>query len=138
MTNVFCIGVWDMFHIGHLNLIEKARALGDRLIVGVVMDDAVTKQKGEGRPIVNFEHRCSIVSALKAVHEVWMCEDFDATKAIEQIEEAGEHINIFVLGEDQSHINWNGLEKTGIDVVQFMRTPDISTTELARKIQNGK
>lgn len=61
-------GVFDLFHIGHLNILKRARAQCDHLIAGVVIDTAVEKMKGY-RPIVPFEERLEIVQAISCVDE---------------------------------------------------------------------
>lgn len=61
-------GVFDLFHIGHLNILKRARALCDHLVAGVVIDSAVEKMKGY-RPIVPFEERIEIVRAISCVDE---------------------------------------------------------------------
>lgn len=61
-------GVFDLFHIGHLNILKRARAQCDHLVAGVVIDSAVEKMKGY-RPIVPFEERIEIVRAISCVDE---------------------------------------------------------------------
>ena len=134
---VFCIGVFDLFHVGHVRFFERARALGDNLIVGVVSDEAVRKQKGEGRPIINFNNRAEIVASLRYVDYVYECSAFDATQAIrELIELHNENIKIFAKGEDQAHIFDTGLINLAVNTEILHRTPDVSTSELVRRL-NG-
>lgn len=63
---VYTSGCWDLLHIGHLNLLERARRLGDALIVGVNTDQAILDYKGHP-PIIPFEERMRTVGALKCV-----------------------------------------------------------------------
>lgn len=65
----YTTGVFDMFHIGHLNILKNAKARCDYLIVGVSTDDVVEEYK-KHRPIIPFEERVEIVSAIKYVDEV--------------------------------------------------------------------
>ncbi|MBP3442589.1 MAG: adenylyltransferase/cytidyltransferase family protein [Clostridia bacterium] len=65
----YTTGVFDMFHIGHLNILKNAKARCDYLIVGVSTDDVVEEYKNH-RPIIPFEERVEIVSAIKYVDEV--------------------------------------------------------------------
>lgn len=66
---VFTSGSFDLFHIGHLNILEKSAALGDELIVGVSTDELIEKYKGM-KPIIPFEQRFRIVSSIKCVSKV--------------------------------------------------------------------
>ena len=65
----YCPGVFDLFHIGHLRIIERARAHCDQLVVGVVTDEVTIEAKGRP-PVVPFDERFAIVSALRMVDEV--------------------------------------------------------------------
>lgn len=71
-------GAWDMFHIGHLNIISRARELCDHLIVGVVTDEALIEAKGR-MPMVPMEERLEIVEAIDLVDEVVI--DYGGNKA---------------------------------------------------------
>lgn len=66
MKKVFCLGVWDLFHIGHLSVLFEASSLGE-LTVGVVVDEAVREKKGPLRPIIPFWQRRMIVENIKGV-----------------------------------------------------------------------
>lgn len=69
MTVVYLSGVWDLFHIGHLNAIREASQLGDKLVIGVITDEFCEEYKGR-RPTIPFKQRCAIVSALQYVDAV--------------------------------------------------------------------
>lgn len=71
-------GAWDMFHIGHLNIIKRARELCDHLIVGVASDDALVQAKGR-LPMVTLEERLAVVEAIDLVDEVVI--DYGGNKA---------------------------------------------------------
>lgn len=136
MKIVFCCGVFDMFHYGHLKILERARAIGDYLIVGVVQDLAVKKQKGEDRPVVPYEQRKEIVRMLKCVDEVIEMKEFNPIPALEKIQKEGKKISIYVRGEDQNHIPIEGIEERfKLKVIQISRTPDVSTTEIIKKLK---
>src|SRR6185436_15891222 len=64
---VFTNGVFDLLHVGHLDLLEKARALGDALVVGVNSDASVRRLKGKNRPIVPLRERMEMLAGLKPV-----------------------------------------------------------------------
>jgi glycerol-3-phosphate cytidylyltransferase len=93
-------GAWDMFHIGHLNILKRAREHCEHLMVGVVTDDALEQMKGK-RPIVPLEERLAIVEAIGIVDEAVV--DFSSNKL-----EVWERHNFDVLfkGDD-----WRGTEK---------------------------
>jgi rfaE bifunctional protein nucleotidyltransferase chain/domain len=71
---VVVTGVFDLLHIGHLQFLEAARRLGDRLIVGVESDARVRRWKGENRPIQTQEDRMALLAALRVVDEVFVIE----------------------------------------------------------------
>lgn len=75
-TRGYVSGVFDMFHVGHLNIITSARAHCDHLIAGVVSDEVVTRAKGRA-PIVPLAERLAIVAALRDVDEVVIDEHVD-------------------------------------------------------------
>jgi rfaE bifunctional protein nucleotidyltransferase chain/domain len=69
-TLVFTNGHFDLLHVGHLDYLEKARALGDALFVGLNGDDSTRRLKGEGRPLVPAHERARLLSALAPVSAV--------------------------------------------------------------------
>ena len=69
MVRVFTSGSFDLFHIGHLNLLERSAELGDELIVGVSTDELIEKYKGM-KPIIPFEQRFRIIESLECVTKV--------------------------------------------------------------------
>lgn len=77
-TLVFTNGVFDLLHIGHLDYLEKARALGDALIIGLNDDTSTRKYKGEGRPLVPAIERARLLEALAPVTGVILFADATA------------------------------------------------------------
>jgi len=69
-TIVFTNGCFDIIHAGHIQCLEEAKSLGDKLIVGLNSDTSVRKLKGETRPIINEEHRAKVLAALSCVDMV--------------------------------------------------------------------
>ena len=69
MTIGYTTGVFDMFHIGHLNILQRAKAQCDYLIVGVSTDELVFQEKHK-KPIIPFADRCAIVEAIKYVDQI--------------------------------------------------------------------
>ena len=129
---VFTSGSFDLFHIGHLNILERSAALGDELIVGVSTDELIQHYKGMP-PIIPFEQRFRIISSLKCV-----------TKAVKQVKLTEvaqlqrEDIDIVTIGDDWINKYLEGLEwmkqQPGKEVVYFPYTPDVSTTSIKKKI----
>ena len=130
MRRVITFGTYDVFHVGHLRLLERARAHGDYLIVGVSTDQ-LNFSKKQRLPIYPEQERKAIIASLRCVDEV-----FDE----ESLELKGEYIqrhraDVLVMGDD-----WAGRfdEFTPLcEVVYLERTPSISTTALIEKIQGG-
>lgn len=121
---VITYGTFDLFHIGHLNIIKRLSALGDRLIVGVSTDE-FNAIKGK-RPIVPFEQRLEIVQNIRDV-DLAIPEDRWSQKA-EDI--ATYDVDILGMGAD-----WTGKFddiSDDIEVVYLPRTDGISTTEMKR------
>lgn len=131
-VRVFTSGSFDLFHIGHLNILEKSAALGDELIVGVSTDELIMEYKGM-KPIIPFEERFRIVSALacvtKAVKQV---------KLTEIVQLQHEQIDIVTIGDDWEKKYLEGLEwmklQEGKGVVYFPYTPGVSTTTIKKSI----
>ncbi|CAK7079587.1 adenylyltransferase/cytidyltransferase family protein [Bacteroides rodentium] len=129
---VFTSGSFDLFHIGHLNILEKSAALGDELIVGVSTDELIEKYKGM-KPIIPFEQRFRIVSSIKCVTKV-----VKQVKLTEIAQLQREQIDIVTIGDDWKGKYLEGLEwmksQPGKQVVYFPYTPGVSTTTIKRKI----
>ena len=123
---VFCLGVWDMFHIGHLQLILAAAKLGD-LTVGVVIDEAVREEKGPDRPVIPFWQRRMIVQSIKGV--------VDTAAVLFAIpENVLNDYDLIVIGADQNHIT--NLDKIPQEKrVNLPRTEGISTSDLIKKME---
>jgi glycerol-3-phosphate cytidylyltransferase len=124
---VITFGTFDVFHVGHLRVIERAAAFGDRLVVGVSADALNERKKGR-LPVFSQEERLEIVGALKAVDGVFVEESLELKR-----EYILEHqADVLVMGDD-----WEGKfdELKDICEVRYLpRTPAISTTALIEKI----
>jgi glycerol-3-phosphate cytidylyltransferase len=125
---VITFGTFDVFHIGHLAILERAAALGDRLVVGVSSDELNVAKKG--RPCVyDLAARTAILRALRCVDEVFTEESLELKRDYIQ----GYSADVLVMGHD-----WEGRfdEMTDLcKVVYLPRTPSISTTETIERIQ---
>ena len=128
MKRVITFGTYDVFHVGHLRILERARELGDYLIVGVSTDDLNGSKKGRP-PIYSQSERKAIVAALRCVDLV-----FDEHSLEQKREYIIEHkADVLVMGDD-----WQGRFDELADcceVVYLERTPSISTTALIETIQ---
>ena len=124
---VITFGTFDVFHVGHLRVIERAAALGDRLVVGVSADELNLRKKGR-EPVFSQSERMAIVAALKPVDAVFIEESLELKR--HYITEHG--ADVLVMGDD-----WAGKFDEFEDiceVVYLSRTPAISTTALIEKI----
>ena len=125
----YTTGVYDMFHIGHLNILQRAKAQCDFLIVGVSTDELVRHEK-QKTPIIPFENRCAIVSAIKYVDQVVPQMDKNKVGAWEKY-----HFNKMFVGSD-----WRGTEAwknfedqfrpLGVEIVYLDYTEGISSSIL--------
>ncbi len=135
MKRVFTSGSFDLFHVGHLNILEKSAALGDGLIVGVSTDELIEKYKGM-KPIIPYEERARIVASIKCVTKV-----VRQTKLTEIAQLQRENIDIVTIGDDWKNKYLEGLEwmkqQPGKEVVYFPYTEGVSTTKIKRDIING-
>lgn len=129
----YTTGVFDMFHIGHLNILKKAKEQCDYLIVGVSTDELVQKTKNK-TPIIPFDERVEILSAIKYVDEVVPQENKDKIAAFEKYK-----FDVMFVGDD-----WKGselftkceeeLNKRGSKVIYFPYTKSTSSTILRKKV----
>ena len=129
---VFTSGSFDLFHVGHLNILERSAALGDELIVGVSTDELIQHYKGMP-PIIPFEQRIRIVSSIKCVTKV-----VKQVKLTEIAQLQQEEIDIVTIGDDWENKYLEGLEwmkqQPGKEVVYFPYTPGVSTTGIKKRI----
>ena len=127
---VITFGTYDVFHIGHLRVIERAAALGDQLVVGVSSDELNLKKKDRA-PVFSQSERLAIVAAMKPVTRVFLEESLELKRQY-IIEHAAD---VLVMGDD-----WEGRFdefRDVCEVVYLPRTPAVSTTALIEKIAVG-
>ncbi|MGB0835135.1 MAG: adenylyltransferase/cytidyltransferase family protein [Psychrobium sp.] len=126
---IITFGTFDVFHVGHVNILERARAKGDYLIVGVSSDALNMSKKGRN-PIYSQEDRIHILKSLRCVDEVFVEESLELKEQY-LIEHKAD---MLVMGDD-----WEGKFdhlKHVCDVVYLPRTPSISTTETIEIVKN--
>ena len=129
----YTTGVFDMFHIGHLNILKRAKEQCDYLIVGVSTDEVVETYKHK-RPVIPFEERIAIVEAIRYVDKVVPQTSMDKMEAYEALK-----FDALFHGSD-----WKGsemyekivadFEKIGVDVVFLPHTDGISSTIIREKV----
>lgn len=125
-------GTFDMFHIGHLNLLRHAKDSCEKLIVGI-NSDALVKQYKNKTPVVNENDRMEIVSELRCVDKVIKCNTLKKTDVWERL-----HFDAIFIGSDwKGNARWTQTEKDlaplGAEVVYLKHTDGISSTLLRTK-----
>lgn len=125
----YTTGVFDMFHIGHLNILRRAKEQCDFLIVGVSEDELVRKEKNK-TPIISFSNRCEIVSAIKYVDKVVPQKNKDKLSAWEKLQ-----FNKMFVGSDwEGTTIWKNYEcvlgKVGVEIIYIPHTEGISSSLL--------
>ena len=124
----YTTGVYDLFHIGHLNLLKNAKGLCDKLIVGVTVDDLVT-YKGK-RAFIPFEDRIEIVRSCKYVDAAVPQYDMDKLTACQKL-----GATVLFVGDDwYATEKWQEFERqfaeAGIKIIYFPYTKGISSTKI--------
>ena len=131
MKRVITYGTFDLLHYGHINLLRRAKALGDYLVVVVSSDEFNWNEKGK-KCYFSYEQRKSLLEAIRYVDLVIpeTCWEQKRTDVHEY------HIDTFVMGDD-----WKGkfdyLEEEGVEVVYLPRTPEISTTQIKEDLNQN-
>lgn len=130
MKRVITYGTFDLLHYGHINLLKRAKELGDYLIVALSTDEFNWNEKSK-KCYFSFEQRKKLLEAIRYVDLVIPEENWDQKKIDVHLYKA----DIFVIGDD-----WKGkfdfLKEEGCDVVYLSRTPEISTTQIKNDLQN--
>ena len=131
----YTTGVYDMFHIGHLNILKRAKEQCDYLIVGVSTDELVLKEKNK-TPVIPWEERAEIIGAIRYVDEVVVQPDKDKMAAWERY-----HFDKMFVGSDwQGTSQWKRFEEqfaeVGVEIVYLPHTDGISSTKLTHIIKN--
>ena len=129
MRTVITFGTFDIFHVGHVNILQRAAMHGDRLIVGVSSDGLNISKKGRP-PVYPEADRMKIISSLRYVNNCFL---------EESLELKGDYIkefkaDVLVMGDD-----WAGKFddfKSLCEVVYLPRTPSVSTTEIIEVVKN--
>ena len=130
MKRVITYGTFDLLHYGHINLLQRAKALGDYLVVALSTDEFNWDSK-QKKCYFSYEERKRLLEAVRYVDLVIPEKSWDQKKS--DVHEY--HIDTFVIGDD-----WKGkfdfLEDEGVEVVYLSRTPEISTTQIKKDLQS--
>lgn len=126
-------GTYDMFHVGHLNLLRNAKAQCDYLVVGVNSNELVEQYKHK-RVIVPLEERMDIVGAIRYVDRVIRCDTLDKIVAYNEV-----HFNRLFIGDDwKGNARWEEtgriMDELGVQLIYLPHTQGISSTMLRDKI----
>jgi glycerol-3-phosphate cytidylyltransferase len=127
MTKVITFGTFDVLHVGHLRILQRARQLGDYLVVGV-SSDALNIAKKSRAPVFSQDERCELIRNLRCVDEVFVEESLELKR--QYVIDHG--ADVLVMGDD-----WAGRFDFVSDlckVVYLPRTPSISTTAVIEQI----
>ena len=133
MTIGYTAGVYDLFHIGHLNLLKNASGMCDKLIVGVTVDELV-KYKGK-EALIPFEERIEIVRSCRYVDAAVPQYDMDKLTACKKL-----GASILFVGDDWYNTEkWNEYEKefdeAGIKIIYFPYTKTVSSSKIRKTLQ---
>ena len=131
MKRVITYGTFDLLHYGHINLLRRAKELGDYLIVALSTDE-FNRQKGK-QSFFSYEKRKTLLESIRYVDLVIPEENWNQKR--NDVHEY--HVDIFVIGDD-----WKGkfdfLKEEGVEVVYLERTPEISTTQIKNDLKISK
>lgn len=129
----YTAGTFDMFHIGHLNLLKQAKELCEILVVGVNSDELVKEYKHKETVICDRE-RADIISSIRYVDKAVVVDTLDKCDALEKYK-----FDVLFIGDDwKGNDRWNKTEeemaKVGVKVIYLSRTEGISSSELREKL----
>ncbi len=130
MKRVITYGTFDMLHYGHINLLRRAKELGDYLVVALSTDKFNLEKKNK-KCFFSYEQRKLLLESIRFVDLVIPEEDWEQKKSDMHLY----RIDTFVIGDD-----WKGkfdfLKDEGVEVVYLERTPEISTTQIKQDLKN--
>ncbi len=130
MKRVITYGTYDLLHYGHINLLRRAKALGDYLIVALSTDDFNNRQKHK-KCYFSYDERKLLLESIRYVDLVIPEESWEQKRGDMHLY----HVDTFVMGDD-----WTGkfdfLKEEGVEVVYLPRTPEISTTQIKEDLNH--
>lgn len=130
----YTAGAFDLFHIGHLNLLKNSKHRCDKLIVGVSSDELIYNTKGK-YPVIPLNERIRIVKAIRYVDEIHVQKDLDKIKAWEKY-----HYDLLFIGDDwKGNPRWDNYEKIlktkGVPIIYLPYTQTTSSTLLTKTLK---
>lgn len=130
----YTAGAFDLFHIGHLNLLRNSKQLCDKLIVGVSSDELICNTKGK-QPVIPLKERMRIVKAIRYVDEIHVQKDLDKVAAWKKY-----HYDLLFIGSDwKGNERWNNYEKIlktkGVPIIYLPYTQTTSSTLLTKALK---
>lgn len=132
MKKVLTVGVFDLLHIGHVNLFKRARNYGDYLVVAIQNSEIVSKYKPNAHLVYSTIERMYMVKSIRYVDDVIQYDDVD--KIVKNVD-----FDVFVTGPDQNHTGFQEAKKwceeNGKECVVLERTEGISTSWLKEQIK---
>ena len=134
-TKVYISGTWDLFHIGHLNAIKKAKEMGDELIVGISTDELIRKYKNHA-PVFPYKDRFEIIQSLKYIDKIVTQQELSTVEQFKDLD-----FDILVVGDDWKDQYLEGIEwiknHSEKKVVFLPRTPGISTSIIKKRLSHA-
>ena len=131
MKRVITYGTYDLLHYGHINLLRRAKALGDYLIVALSSDE-FNRDKKHKTTYFTYEQRKQLLESIRYVDLVIPEDNWEQKKT--DMHEY--HIDTFVIGDD-----WKGkfdfLKEEGVEVVYLPRTPEISSSQMKKELHDA-
>ncbi len=131
---VYTSGTFDLFHIGHLNVLQKSKALGDILVVGVSTDEKVASYKKKA-PIIKYEDRVAIIKNLKCVDLVVKQEVLTDPRLLVKY-----GVSVVTIGDDWKTKSLPGMDwakEHGLKTVYLPYTSGVSSTKIKETIASG-
>ncbi|MCF6218204.1 MAG: adenylyltransferase/cytidyltransferase family protein [Gammaproteobacteria bacterium] len=129
---IYTVGTWDLLHVGHLELLQHCKTLGDTVAVGVASDEVVASYK-KNTPVVPLEQRMSMLKALRCVDIVRPYYELEYASACKEL-----GVDVFVIGEDWGKEPHNlevesFLQARGKSIIQVTYHPLTSSTKIKEK-----
>jgi glycerol-3-phosphate cytidylyltransferase len=136
MRIVYHAGVWDLFHAGHLSILQRSKELGDVLVVGVVTDVGAAAYKPRA-PVISQDERLRIVSALECVDAAFLQPGTDPSPVLEALAAVGVCPSVMAHGDDWSELREGNdtLERLGIELALLPYGNGDGTTGIIRRIR---
>ena len=130
---VYTVGTFDLLHIGHLDLLEYCKTLGDKFVVGVASDEVVASYK-RNKPIIPLDQRMRMLKALNCVDDVVSYDELEYVTQCKAVD-----ADIFVIGEDWGNKPHNiavekYLKSKGAKIIQVSYNPQTSSTKIKQNV----